>query len=139
MTRIMFLCTGNSCRSQMAEGFARELGKGLLEVHSAGLSPHGVNPRAIAVMKEIGIDISGQTSTSIDEELLSKMDIVVTLCGNAAESCPLTPPGIRKIHWPLEDPAKAVGTEEDIMNEFRRIRDEINKRVKQLVEEIQNG
>jgi arsenate reductase len=139
MIKVMFLCTGNSCRSQMAEGFAKESGKGLLEVQSAGLSPHGVNPRAIAVMKEIGIDISGQTSKSIDQELLGKMDMVITLCGNAAESCPWTPPGIKRIHWPLEDPAKATGTEKEIMNEFRRIRDEVGKRVKNLAEEMRNG
>ncbi len=123
----------------MAEGFAKEFGKGLLEVHSAGLSPQGVNPRAVAVMKEIGIDISGQTSKSIDGDLLGTMDIVITLCGNAAESCPWTPPGITRIHWPLEDPAKATGTEEEIMNEFRRIRDDIEKRVKTLVEDLRNG
>jgi len=136
--KIMFLCTGNSCRSQMAEGFAKELGKGLLELHSAGLSPHGVNPRAVAVMKEIGIDISKQTSKSIDEQLLKKMDIIITLCGNAAESCPLTPPGIRKIHWPLEDPAKAAGSEEEIMSEFRRVRDEIEKKAKNFINEMKH-
>jgi len=122
----------------MAEGFAKELGKGLLELHSAGLSPHGVNPRAVAVMKEIGIDISKQTSKSIDEQLLKKMDIIITLCGNAAESCPLTPPGIRKIHWPLEDPAKAAGSEEEIMSEFRRVRDEIEKKAKNFINEMKH-
>lgn len=139
MKKIIFLCTGNSCRSQMAEGFAKKFGKGLIEAHSAGLSPHGVNPRAIAAMKEAGIDISKQTSKSIDEELLKKMDIVVTLCDNAAESCPLTPPGIRRIHWPLEDPAKSEGSEEEIMREFRRIRDEIRERVINLIGDLQRG
>jgi arsenate reductase (thioredoxin) len=134
--KVMFLCTGNSCRSQMAEGFAKELGKGLIEAHSAGLTPQGVNPRAVAVMKEIGIDISKQTSKSIDEDLLKKMDIVITLCDNAVESCPWIPPGIRKIHWPLEDPAKATGTAEEIMNEFRRVRDEIERKVKDFTYEI---
>ena len=123
----------------MAEGFAKELGKGLLEVHSAGLSPHGVNPRAVAVMKEVGIDISRQTSKSIDEELLRKMDIVITLCGNAAESCPLTPPGITRLHWPLEDPATATGTEEEIMHEFRKVRDEIKGRVLRFIKEVQRS
>ena len=139
MVKIMFLCTGNSCRSQMAEGFARELGKGLLEAYSAGLRPQGVNPRAIAVMKEIGIDISNQTSKSIDEELLKKMDVIITLCDNAAESCPWTPPGIRRIHWSLQDPAKAEGIEEEILNEFRRIREEIKERVSDFVKEIKYG
>jgi arsenate reductase len=123
----------------MTEGFARELGKGLIEAHSAGLRPQGVNPRAIAVMKEIGIDISNQTSKSIDEELLKKMDVIISLCDNAAESCPWTPPGIRRIHWSLQDPAKAEGTEEEILNEFRRIREEIKERVSDFIKEIKHG
>jgi arsenate reductase (thioredoxin) len=139
MKKIMFLCTGNSCRSQMAEGFAKALGKGLLEVHSAGLSPQRVNPRAVAVMKEAGNDISGQISKSIDEELLSKMDIIITLCGNAAESCPLTPPGIKRIHWPLEDPAKATGTEEEILNEFRKVRDGIKRRIEAFINDLKGN
>lgn len=139
MVKVLFLCTGNSCRSQMAEGFARELGKGLFEVHSAGLRPHGVNQRAVAVMKEIGIDISQQKSKSIDEELLKQMDIIITLCDDAAESCPLTPPEIRRIHWSLKDPAKATGSEEEIMKEFRSVRDEIAKRVQDFVAEVRNG
>jgi len=136
MKKILFLCTGNSCRSQMAEGFARELGKGVLEVHSAGLSPHGVNPRAVAVMKEIGIDISNQTSKAIDESLLKQMDIVITLCDDAAESCPWTPPNIKRIHWSLRDPAKAMGDEEEIMREFRNTRDEIRARVSDFIREV---
>jgi arsenate reductase len=136
MKKLMFLCTANSCRSQMAEGFAKELGKGLIEVHSAGLFAAGVHRRAIAVMKEIGIDISTQKSKDIDEALLKKMDIIVTLCGNAEDSCPLTPPQIKRIHWPIEDPVGTIGTEEEIMNEFRRARDEIKEKVKKLIEEI---
>ena len=139
MKKVMFLCTGNSCRSQMAEGFAKELGKGLIEAHSAGLSPQGVNPRAVAVMKEIGIDISKQTSKPIDDELLGKMDVIVTLCDNAAEACPWTPPEIRRIHWPFKDPANAEGTEDEIMSEFRNTRDEIEQRVTALIEEVRNG
>jgi len=136
MKKIVFLCTANSCRSQMAEGFAKELGKGLLEVYSAGLMAAGVHRRAIAVMKEVGVDISKQKSKEIDEKLLRKMDIVVTLCGNAESSCPWTPPHIKRIHWPIEDPVGTIGTEEEIMNEFRRARDEIKERVKKLIEEI---
>ncbi|NWF51780.1 MAG: arsenate reductase (thioredoxin) [Nitrospirae bacterium] len=136
MKKIMFLCTANSCRSQMAEGFAKEFGKGLVEVHSAGLMSAGVHRRAIAVMKEIGIDISKQKSKEIDEDLLRKMDIVVTLCGNAEETCPWTPPHIKRIHWPIKDPVGTVGTEEEIMNEFRRARDEIKEKVKLLIDEI---
>ncbi len=120
----------------MAEGFAKEFGKGLIEVHGAGLFAAGVHKRAIAVMKEIGIDISKQKSKEINEELLKKMDIVVTLCGNAEATCPRTPPHIKRIHWPIKDPVGSIGTEEEIMNEFRRARDEIKERVKKLIEEI---
>ena len=112
MLKIMFLCTGNSCRSQMAEGFAKHLGKDLLEVHSAGLMAAGVHPRAIAVMQEAGIDISRQRSKEIDQDLLNTMDIVITLCDNAAEACPWTPPDIKRLHWPVNDPVGTVGTED---------------------------
>lgn len=127
--KIMFLCTGNSCRSQMAEGFARELGKGIIKPYSAGLSPAGVNPRAVKVMEEIGIDISHHTSDAIDEALLNNMDIIITLCGNAEASCPMTPPEIKRIHWPIDDPVGAVGTEKEIMDKFRKARDEIKTRI----------
>ncbi len=120
----------------MAEGFAKEFGKGLIEVYSAGLMSAGVHRKAIAVMKEMGIDISTQKSKVIDEDLLKKMDIIVTLCGNAEESCPWTPPHIKRIHWPIKDPVGTIGTEEEIMNEFRRARDEIKEKVKKLIEEI---
>lgn len=132
----MFLCTGNSCRSQMAEGFAGELGKDLIEPYSAGLIAAGVNARAITVMKEIGMDISGQKSEEIDENLLRTMDIVVTLCGNAEESCPYTPPEIKRIHWPIKDPVGTIGTEEEIMKEFRRTRDEIRKKMFELINSL---
>ena len=136
MLKIMFLCTGNSCRSQMAEGFAKHLGKGLLEVHSAGLIAAGVHPRAIAVMQEAGIDISRQRSKEIDQNLLNTMDIVITLCDNAAEACPWTPPDIKRLHWPVDDPVGTVGTEEQIMKQFRRARDEIREKIEQFVAEI---
>jgi arsenate reductase (thioredoxin) len=136
MLKVIFLCTGNSCRSQMAEGFARELGKGLITAYSAGLSPQGVNPKAVAVMKEIGIDISQQQSKAIDPELLDKMDTVITLCDNAAESCPWTPPAIKRIHWSLKDPAHATGSEKEVMNEFRRVRDEIKEKIVNFLKEI---
>ncbi|NWF75676.1 MAG: arsenate reductase (thioredoxin) [Nitrospirae bacterium] len=139
MINIMFLCTGNSCRSQIAEGFAREFGKGILKPYSAGLNPAGLNERAVKVMKEVGIDISNQQSKSIDMDLLKKMDIIITLCDDAAESCPWTPPEIKRIHWSIKDPAKATGTEDEIMNEFRRVRDEIERRLKVFISEIQNG
>ena len=133
MLKVMFLCTANSCRSQMAEGLARHLGKGIIEPYSAGLFAHYVQPMAIAVMKEIGIDISGQKSKNIDEELLRTMDMVITLCGHAEETCPVTPPYIKRIHWPINDPVGTVGTEEEIMNAFRKARDEIKERIETLI------
>ena len=129
MKKVMFLCTGNSCRSQMAEGFAKELGKGIIEPYSAGVISTFVHPRAIEAMKEIGIDISGQSSKEIDKGQLKKMDIIITLCSNAEESCPLTPPEIKRFHWPIKDPVSFSGTEDEIMNEFRRARNEIKERI----------
>ncbi len=134
--KIMFLCTGNSCRSQMAEGFARELGKGLIEPFSAGLMAAGVHPRAIAVMQEIGIDISGQSSKTIDKKLLRTMDMVITLCDNAAEACPWTPPEIKRLHWPIKDPVGTRGTEEEVMMVFRRARDGIKAKILRFLSEI---
>jgi arsenate reductase len=139
MLKVMFICTGNSCRSQMAEGFARHYGKGLLDPYSAGLMPAGVNPNAIKVMKEIGIDISGQTSDPIDEELLRKMDVIITLCGNAEAACPATPPEIKRLHWPVDDPVGTVGTEEEVLNAFRKARDEIKERIIKFIGEVKNA
>ena len=139
MMRVMFLCTGNACRSQMAEGFARELGKGIIEPFSAGLMAAGLNPRASAVMKEISIDISRQKSKTIDEKLLKTMDVVITLCGNAEESCPYTPPAIERLHWPIKDPVGATGTEEEILREFRRARDEIKGKMIKLINSLKQG
>lgn len=136
MLKVMFLCTANSCRSQMAEGWARELGKALIEPYSAGLMAAGVHPRAAAVMREAGIDISGQKSKGIDRNLLLKMDIVITLCGHAEATCPLTPPHIKRLHWPIEDPVGTRGTEEVIMKDFRRARDEIRGRITKFIREI---
>ena len=134
VTKVMFLCTGNTCRSQMAEGFAKALGKGLIASHSAGLMPAGVvHPRAITVMKEMGIDISTQRSKAIDADLLEKMDVIVALCGNAEASCPMTPPEIRRMHWPIDDPVHAVGSEEGIMEAFRKARDEIRGKIDELI------
>jgi arsenate reductase len=130
---ILFLCTGNSCRSQMAEGWARALGGERFAVESAGIEAHGKNPRAIAVMAEAGLDISGQESTVVDDAMLRRADVVVTVCGHADELCPALPPPVRKIHWPLTDPAKATGTEQEIMTAFRATRDEVEKRVRSLL------
>ena len=133
--RVLFLCTGNSCRSQMAEGFADHIGGDGVEALSAGIEAHGKNPRAIAAMAEIGIDISGQESTRLTDDMLEGLDLVVTVCGHADEHCPVLPVGIRRVHWPLPDPAKATGTAEEITLEFRAVRDDIRGRVEALLEQ----
>ncbi len=136
--KVMFLCTGNSCRSQMAEGFAREQGKGLIEPHSAGLTPCYVHPLAVAVMKEAGIDISHQKSKAIDERALRQMDLIVTLCGHADKYCPAVPPGINKTHMPVHDPVGTIGPEEEILNAFRRARDDIKAKIHGIIEDIKS-
>jgi len=133
---ILYLCTGNSCRSQMAEGWTRHLGGVKVDVQSAGIEAHGKNPRAIAIMADAGIDISGQESTIVDNAMLVRADIVVTVCGHADEQCPVLPPGVEKIHWPLTDPAKARGTEEQIKLAFRETRDEVETRVRALLKKL---
>jgi arsenate reductase len=130
--KIMVLCTGNSCRSQMAEGFLRAMGKGKVEAYSAGLMAAGVHPLAAAVMREAGIDISRQTSDAIDPELLRTMDLVITVCDNAAEACPTTPPGVRRIHMPIHDPVGTSGTKKK-MDAFRTARDEIRQAMKKIL------
>jgi len=131
--KVLFLCTGNSCRSQIAEGWARRLGGGAVDALSAGIEAHGKNPRAIAVMAEAGVDISGQESTRLTDAMLAEADFLVTVCGHADEHCPTLPPGMRREHWPLSDPAKATGTEEEIMTVFRASRDDIRARVEDLL------
>lgn len=134
--RVLFLCTGNSCRSQMAQGWAQALGEAGLEFQSAGIEAHGKNPRAVQVMREAGIDISGQESTRLTTAMLDWAELVVTVCGHADEHCPVLPPGTRKEHWPLNDPAKATGSEAEVMAVFRASRDEIRQRVLTLVERL---
>ncbi|MEI5906312.1 arsenate reductase (thioredoxin) [Bacillus spongiae] len=126
---IYFLCTGNSCRSQMAEGFAKKYLSDEWVVKSAGLEAHGLNPNAVKAMNEIGIDISTQTSDVIDNEILNNADLIVTLCGHAADNCPVTPPHIKRVHWGFDDPAKAEGSEEEKWAFFQRVRDEISDRI----------
>lgn len=130
---ILFLCTGNSCRSQMAEGFARHLAPEGVTVSSAGIEAHGQNPRAITAMREAGIDISNQTSTTLTDEMLAAADLVVTVCGDADEQCPILPPDTAKRHWDLPDPARATGTDEEIAATFQRVRDDIHERVAALL------
>ena len=136
MINILYLCTGNSCRSQIAEGWTRQLGEGRFEVQSAGIEAHGKNPRAISIMQEAGIDISGQESTIVTDEMLGLADVVVTVCGHADEQCPVLPPGVKKVHWPLTDPAKATGSEAEIMDQFRATRTDIENRVRDLLSNL---
>lgn len=131
---ILYLCTGNSCRSQIAEGWTHLLGGDDVSVASAGIEAHGKNPRAIEIMREAGIDISEQESTIVNDAMMARADIVVTVCGHADEQCPALPSNATKIHWPLTDPAKAVGSETEIMDEFRATRDDIEQRVRELLE-----
>lgn len=126
MKKIYFICTGNSCRSQMAEGFAKKELARSFEVRSAGVEKHGLNPQAVQVMKEIGYDISGQTSDLIDLEYFNQCDLIVTLCGDARDKCPVVPKGHEHHHWALDDPAGKP------IEKFRQVRDEIEKRVKKL-------
>ena len=124
--RVLILCTGNSCRSHMAEGILREAAGDLLEVHSAGSRPAGfVHPKSIEVLREIGIDISSHTSKSMNEFLDRDIETVITVCGNADQACPVFPGQVNRHHWPFDDPAHAAGSEEEARNAFRRVRDEI--------------
>ncbi len=127
--RVLFLCTGNSCRSQMAEGLLRHLGGSRFEVFSAGTAPKPVHSLAVRAMQEVGVDISGQTSKSLDRFLKDRFDAVITVCDRAKESCPIFPGGGERIHWGFDDPAEAIGTEEERMRVFRRVRDEIRARI----------
>src|SRR5699024_3577826 len=131
---IYFLCTGNSCRSQMAEGWAKIYLGDEWEVRSAGIEAHGLNPNAVKAMKEAGIDISVQKSETIDQEFLNNATLVVTLCGDAKDRCPVTSPHVKRKHWGFDDPAKAEGTEEEVWKVCQRVRDEIGERIKRFAE-----
>ena len=139
--KILFLCTGNSCRSQIAEGFTRQLKKGEVEARSAGIDPKGIDPRAIKTMAEIGIDISSQSSTSIDEIKDIEFDYVITLCDNAQKTCPSFPAKTSIIHVGFEDPprlAENARDEEEAMQHYRRVRDQIKTFVEQLPDILTN-
>ena len=125
MKNILVLCTGNSCRSQIAEGYLRHFAGDKAKIYSAGIETHGVNPRAIRIMAEDGIDISKHTSNNVNEYLDIPFDDVITVCDNANEACPYFPGNVKRFHFNFPDPAKAQGTEEEIMNEFRRVREMI--------------
>ncbi|KKK35142.1 arsenate reductase [Salinicoccus sediminis] len=126
---VYFLCTGNSCRSQIAEGFGRKYLGDEYEIYSAGIEAHGMNKKAVSIMREAGIDISGQESSVIDKTLLDRSDYVITLCGDADDNCPMTPPHVTRMHWGFEDPAKASGTDEEVHDVFESVRDAIEKRI----------
>jgi arsenate reductase (thioredoxin) len=125
MKKILVLCTGNSCRSQIAEGYLRHFANGKAEVYSAGVETHGVNPRAIATMKEDGIDISQHTSNNVNEYRNIDFDYVITVCDNAKERCPYFPSKAQQFHHNFPDPAKATGTEAEIREQFREVREMI--------------
>jgi arsenate reductase len=132
--RVLILCTGNSARSQMAEGLLRHDGGAAFEVFSAGTKPSHVRPEAIAAMREIGIDISDHRSKSVDEFAGQAFDYVITVCDNAKESCPVFPAKTKRIHWGLEDPAAVQGSEEQRLAEFRRVRDQLQSLLRHFLE-----
>jgi arsenate reductase len=139
--KIMFLCTGNSCRSQMAEGWARKLKSDRIDAYSAGVEPHGMNPRAIAVMKEAGVDISALHSKHVDELAGIEFEYVITVCGYANENCPVFLGKTRLVHVGFDDPpqlAKSATTEEEALTHYRRIRDEIKAFIVLLPANIEN-
>ncbi len=131
---VLFVCTGNSARSQMAEGFARYYGGNLVTADSAGTSPKGIHPHTIWAMNEAGIDISGQTSDRLDTKDLNHFDCIITLCGDARDSCPRIPPGVEHEHWSLPDPAAVRGNPEDVARAFRVVRFQIERSVRKLLE-----
>ncbi|MBI3933624.1 MAG: arsenate reductase ArsC [Acidobacteria bacterium] len=137
--KVLFLCTGNSCRSQMAEGLLRWLGGSVVEVASAGTDPQPVHPHAIRAMREIGLDISRQKSKSMEPFLGRPFDYVITLCDSARETCPVFPGTGKMLHWSLPDPATASGSEEERMPVFRSVREELAAQIDELLAEILEG
>ena len=135
MKKVLVLCTGNSCRSQIAEAYLRHFAGEKAEIYSAGIETHGVNPRAISTMKEDGIDITQHTSNNIDEYVNIDFDFVITVCDNAKERCPYFPTKAKKFHQNFPDPAKATGTEEAILEQFREVRQMIKTYSQQFVSE----
>jgi arsenate reductase len=129
--KVLFLCTGNSARSQMAEGYLRHVAGDQFEALSAGVEPKGLNPLAVTVMEEIGIDISHQTSKDVGEFLGEAIPYVITVCDNAKARCPIFPRTYKFLHWSLEDPAEATGSHQEKLAMFRRVRDEIVQRIHQ--------
>lgn len=135
--RVLFLCTGNSCRSQMAEAWLRELGGEAFEVFSAGLEPHGVNPLTITVMEELGMDMSAHRSKHLDEfQGKTNFDFLITVCGNADERCPFFPGMGTRLHWPFEDPAAFIGPDPEKLAAFQDVRDQIKDKIQSWLDEL---
>jgi len=139
MLRVLIICTGNSARSQMAEGLLCSLSGGKIEVHSAGTRPSRVNPIAIEVMQELGVDISGHRSKSVDEFAGQEFDYVITVCDSARETCPVFPGRTQRLHWSFEDPAAASGSAEEQKAVFRRVRDQIADQLRNFTEAVVSG
>ncbi len=141
-TKVLFLCTGNSCRSQMAEGWAQHLKGDVIDPYSAGVEPHGMNARAVAVMQEVGVDLSSHRSKHVDELKDVPFDYVVTVCGHANETCPMFPGKTKVVHVGFDDPpqlAKSATSEDEALNHYRRVRDEIRAFVETLPASLGNG
>jgi arsenate reductase (thioredoxin) len=136
MKKVLVLCTGNSCRSQMAHGYLTHFAGNRAEIFSAGIETHGVNPRAIETMKEDGVDISHHTSNNVLEYKAVNFDFVITVCDNANESCPIFVSKAKKFHHNFPDPAKAIGTESEINNQFRFVRDQIKLYCQQFIQDV---
>lgn len=139
--KILFLCTGNSCRSQMAEGWTKKLKGEFIEAHSAGIETHGLNDRAVEVMREAGVDIAGQRTQHIDEFDLKEFDYIITVCDHAHESCPLVPPGCKVDHQGFDDPprlAAKLNDKQAILDCYRRVRDQIKQYIETLPESLQD-
>ncbi|MCP4706094.1 MAG: arsenate reductase ArsC [candidate division Zixibacteria bacterium] len=136
MKKILFVCSGNSCRSQMGEGWGRELSDGRFEVNSAGVSPIGVLPPTVATMQEAGVDISEQTSKFLSPELIKWADYIITMCNNARDVCPVFPSNVNHIHWDTENPDRIYLSEEDRKKEFAKVRDWIKNKIVKLYDEI---
>ena len=131
--KVLFLCTGNSCRSQIAEGYLNHYARNRFKVTSAGLEPSVVHPRAIYVMKEDGVDISEHTSDDVNQHIGQNFDYIITVCDNAKERCPFFPGQAERIHWSFEDPAAAEGTEEEILAVFRKVRNQIKNKIQEFL------
>jgi len=137
--KVLFLCTGNSCRSQIAEAWLRTLGGARFEVYSAGLEPHGINPYTIRVMEETGYDMGNHRSKHIEEYIgVKEFDFLITVCGNADERCPFFPGMGQRLHWPFEDPAAFEGPEDQKLALFREVRDQIKDKIQTWLNEMKD-